>query len=105
MGVGIDEPGHDRGAAQIHHPRAAITQSADLTVAADGDDAVARDRERRRARAGGIERDDAAVEENDVGRYFIHPFSRYARSAPGWSGTPTLSGCHAVLGSKWARPA
>jgi hypothetical protein len=26
---------------------------------------------------------DATVEEQPVGRYFIHPFSRYTRSAPG----------------------
>src|SRR5206468_11243170 len=105
MGVSIDETGHDRGATQIRDVRPAIAQPADLAVAADGDDTVADDRERGRPRASRIERDDATVDENAVGRYFIHPFSRYARSAPGWSRMPTLSGCHAVVGSNWARPA
>ena len=90
MGVGIHEPGHDRGPPQIDHLRPAIAQPKDLAVAPDGDNAVARDRERLRPGASRVERDDAAVDENAVGRYFIHPFSRYARSAPGWSGMPTL---------------
>src|SRR3990172_2987359 len=40
-----------------------------------------------------------------TGGYFIHPFSRYARSAPGWSGRPTFSGVQAVFGSNSVRPA
>src|SRR5262249_57223781 len=75
MGVGIDEAGHDRGAPQIHDLRPAIAQSADLAIGADGDDAVARDRECRRVRARRIERGDAAVDEDVIGRYVVHSFS------------------------------
>ncbi len=70
------------------------------------DDAAAGDGEGSRGGPARIEGESAAVLENPVGDgYFIHPFSRYARSAPGWRGRPTLSGCHAVLGSNSASPA
>ena len=58
-----------------------------------------------RDRAPRVEREDVAVVEYDLGGYFIQPFSRYAFSAPGCSGMPTFSGCHAVRGSNSARPA
>src|SRR5262249_19166546 len=105
MGVGVDEAGDDRGAAEIHHARAAVAPAAHLDAAAHPHHPPARKGERVGARAPRIERQNAGAVENEVGGYFIQPFSRYAFSAPGCSGMPTLSGCHAVFGSNSARPA
>jgi hypothetical protein len=105
VGVGVDEPGDDRGATQIDDPRAPVAPALDVGGAADGRDASAGHGQRRRPGTAGVERQDPAVGQDQVGGYFIHPFSRYARSAPGCRGTPTLSPCHAVRGSNSARPA
>jgi len=80
MGVSIDEPGTTVAPADPDD-RPSIAQPADL---------AGHRRQRRcgrprsasaRAGASRIERDDSAVDENAIGRYVIHPFSRYARSA------------------------
>src|SRR5207245_11440327 len=49
--------------------------------------------------------EDAHALKDPVGGYFIHPFARYARSAPGCRGMPTFSGRHADFGSNSASPA
>jgi hypothetical protein len=76
MGVGIDEARDHDGASAIDDARPAPAPGADVARAADADDAVASDRQRRRARASRIEGEDAAAAEDPVGGYFIHPFSR-----------------------------
>src|SRR5947207_2847750 len=96
--VRVDEAGHDGGAAKVHDARAAVAPPADLGAAAGRDDAPAGDGERAHDRPPRIEREDVPVVENEVSGYFIQPFSRYAFSAPGCSGMPTLSTCHAVFG-------
>jgi hypothetical protein len=105
VGVGVDQSWDDDGAAEVHDARGAIAPAAHVGPGADRGDAAVPHGERRRARAPGVECQETAVEENPVGRYFIHPFSRNARSAPGWSGMPTSSGFHAVFGSNSANPA
>jgi hypothetical protein len=105
MGVRIDETRDDGRPGQIHNPGSASAPASDVRSAADGHDTAAGDGEGGRGGSAGIERDEAAVLEDPVGGYFIHPFSRYARSAPGCRGRPTLSGCQAVLGSNSLSPA
>jgi hypothetical protein len=105
MRVGIHEAGHHGGAAQVDDPRAAVAPASHLGAAAHRRHAAAGDGERGDERAPRVEREDPAAVENEVGGYFIQPFSRYAFSAPGCSGMPTLSGCQAVFGSNPARPA
>ena len=89
---------------QVDHPGAAVAPALDVAAPADRGDPPAGDGERGRDRTARVEGEDVAVVENEVGGYFIHPFSRYARSAPGCRGMPTLSGCHAVRGSNSASP-
>ncbi len=97
-------PGMTVRPAQVDHPRVPVAPPLDLRAPPGGRDPPVGDRERGDDGAPGVEGQDAAVDENEVGGYFIHPFSRYARSAPGCRGMPTLSGCHAVRGSKSASP-
>ena len=103
--MGVDEPGDDRRAPQRHDPRAAITPAPDLRATAGRHHASGRHGERLHDRASWIEGEDTAALEHEVGGYRIQPFSRYAFSAPGCSGMPTLSGCQAVFGSNSASPA
>ena len=105
MGVGIDEARDHRGAPEVDHLRAPVARAPDVPVGADRRDAPPGDGQGRGPGTAGVQREDPAVEQDQVGAYFIHPFSRYARSAPGCRGMPTLSGCHAVRGSNSASPA
>jgi hypothetical protein len=76
MGMSIDETRDHDGAPAIDEARPSATPGANVGGAADGDDAVAGHRQRRRARAPRVEGEDAAAAEDPVGGYFIHPFSR-----------------------------
>src|SRR4029453_12224555 len=103
--VGVDEAGDDGGTGQVEHARPPALPRADIGPPARGADPPGRDGQGRRDGPARIEGDDPAGLENPVGLYFIHPFSRYARSARGWRGTPTFAGSQAVWGSNSARPA
>src|SRR5438094_93881 len=76
-----------------------------LRASADGHHAPGGHRQRLSDGAAWVEREDAPALENPVDGYFIHPFSRYARSAPGCKGMPTFSGRHADFGSNSTSPA
>ena len=102
--MGVDESGDDGRPPQVDDPGAAVAPAADLAAPARRHDPPAGDGERGGDRAPRVERQDPAVVEDEVGGYFIHPFSRYARSAPGCRGMPTFSGCHALCGSNSASP-
>ena len=102
--MGVDEPGDHGRPPQVDHPRVAVAPALDLPAPARRRDAPAGDGERGHDGAPRVEGQDAAVDEDEGVGYFIHPFSRYARSAPGCRGMPTLSGCHAVRGSNSASP-
>ena len=104
VGVGVDEPGDHGRPPEIDHPRAAGMPALDLPASARRGDASAGDRERGDDGAPRVEGQDTSVGEDEIVGYFIHPFSRYARSAPGCRGMPTFSGCQAVLGSNSASP-
>src|SRR5438552_6324812 len=105
VGVGVDEAGDDGGAAHVDDARAARPSASHLGPSADGHHAPAGHRQRLGDGSARVEREDAPALENPVGGYFIHPFSRYARSAPGCRGMPTFSGRHADFGSNSASPA
>jgi len=104
MGVGVDQPGDHGRPAQLDDAAVAVAPAQDLGARARGQHAAARDGERLDHRAPRVEGQDAPADEDQPAGYFIHPFSRYARSAPGWSGMPTRSGCHAVCGLNAASP-
>jgi hypothetical protein len=76
MGVGVDEPGRDRRPVEIDHARGTIAPGAHVGAGANGGDAAVPDGKARRAGAARIEGEDAAVEEDPVGRYRMNPFSR-----------------------------
>ena len=103
--MGVHEPGDHGRSPQVDHPRGAVAPALDLAAPARRGDAPAGDGERGDDGAPRVEGQDAAVDEDETVGYFIHPFSRYARSAPGCRGMPTLSGCQAVRGSNSASPA
>ena len=105
VGVRIHEAGDDGRSPQVDHPRGAAAPARDLRAPARRGDAPIGDGERGDGGPPRIQGQDAAIDENEAVGYFIHPFSRYARSAPGCRGMPTLSGCHAVRGSNSASPA
>ncbi len=101
----VHEAGNDRRAPQIDDLGAPIAPGLDVRALAHGGDAPAGDGEGGGPRTTGIVRQDPAIVEDEVGGYFINPFSWYAPSAPGCRETPTRSGCRAAVGSNSASPA
>jgi hypothetical protein len=76
VGVRVDEAGYDGPAIEFHDPGVTVSPRIHVTEPTDRQHAPAADGEGRRRRAAGIEGEDAAVEEDRGGGYFIQPFSR-----------------------------
>jgi hypothetical protein len=74
--VGVDEAGDDGGPAQVDDPRVTIAPGLHVATPADREHTPPADRERRRRRPAGIEREDPTVVEDRGSGYFIQPFSR-----------------------------
>ena len=67
MQVRVDEAGHDRAAGEIDRLRRGAGELANLLVAADGDEASVADRDCLGDAPAGVDGEDAAVAENEIG--------------------------------------
>ena len=80
MAMALDEARDDESPGKIHHARSGADLLSDLFVRADGDDAVAADRDCLRVRMRRVNGGDVAANEHEIG----------GRSTSGW-GARTLA--------------